>query len=168
VIKIDACSLIYISRIDIWNLIKKLFDELIITPKVYEEVVVQGKRRGKPDAYYIEKLINENLIQIHETNDPLPDMKLGDGENQTIQEGIKEKVPVLIDEIKGQTIAHHLGLTALNLPVIFVDALLKEYCTEEEFDILLDKWILTVSPPIEKVIFLKNMKEIIKNDKLNR
>jgi len=66
----DATPLIYLGKI---NFIEKIsyFPEEKYTPgSVYEEVVVEGKKSGKPEVFLIEKIIERKIIKIRiPTND---------------------------------------------------------------------------------------------------
>ena len=44
VLKIDACSLIYLAKSDLLQVARQLYQDLRITRAVYEEVVVEGKK----------------------------------------------------------------------------------------------------------------------------
>ncbi|HUX98780.1 MAG TPA: hypothetical protein VMV49_04455 [Candidatus Deferrimicrobium sp.] len=143
----------------------KLYEKLIITKNVLEEVVEQGKIRGKPDAFIIERKITEKIIKIHSSEKQLPILNLGNGETETIVEAIEEKSPALLDDKKARLVGFKLGLEVLNLPVIFLKAYLREIWDDQAFETLLDKWILMLNPPLDLVILIKNIKELIKHDK---
>jgi len=54
------------------------FGDVIIPTKVYEETVMNGKKKGHPDALIIEQTINDNLITIKEieNNDKVDNLRL--------------------------------------------------------------------------------------------
>jgi len=88
VIKIDSCSLIYASKLDLWDIIIEFFDNIGILDAVYDEVVIKGKIRGKPDAFIIEKKIKEKIIQIIPAPEKMIEFHLGRGETETIIESL--------------------------------------------------------------------------------
>ncbi len=165
VIKIDSSSLIYISKLDLWTTMLKLYDDLIITSNVLEEVVEQGKIRGKPDAFIIERKINDKILKVHFSKVQLPTLNLGHGETETIIESIQEKSQALLDDKKARLIGFKMGLEVLNLPVVFLKSYLKGIWNDQEFDTILNNWILMLNPPLDQVILIKNVKELIKHDK---
>lgn len=60
----NATPLIYLAKIGRLGLPKDLFGEVIIPKEVKEEVVDQGKRLGKADAYLVEKVIADGWIKV--------------------------------------------------------------------------------------------------------
>jgi len=56
----DCCTLIYLTKTDLLNLLPELFDEVWIGEVVYKECVIKGKEARKDDAFILEKLIEEN------------------------------------------------------------------------------------------------------------
>jgi predicted nucleic acid-binding protein len=165
VIKIDACSLIYLSKIDFWEIIFKLYGELVITPAVLLEVVTKGKEKGKPDAFIIERKINENFLKIHTRKGSLPDFNLGIGETETIKETLEEQVMALIDDKKARLIGTKLGLQIKNISLALIEALLNDHIDETQFDKYLVKWAMVSSPKQEEILFLNQLKELIKERK---
>ncbi len=163
--KIDSSSLIYISKLDLWSTLVHLYENLIITRKVFEEVVEQGKLRGKSDAFIIERKINEKILKIHSSNEQYPNLNLGKGETETIFESLKEKIPALLDDKKARLIGYKIGVEVFNLPLIFLKAYLKNEWTDHDFETILKKWILLLNPSMDQVILIKNIKELIKRDK---
>lgn len=164
-IKIDSCSLIYISKMDLWAVMGHLYEKLVITRKVFEEVVEQGKVRGKPDAFIIERKINEKILKMHSSDEQYPDVNLGEGEIETIFESLKEKVAALLDDKKARLIGYKMGLEVVNLPLVFLKAYLKGEWTDQDFEIHVNKWILMLNPSMDQVILIKSIKELIKHDK---
>jgi len=63
-IKLDASSLIYLAKAGILDLIADLYQEVIITGAVYQEAVIEGKRRGHPDAFMIERAVADGRVRV--------------------------------------------------------------------------------------------------------
>ena len=64
---LNATPLIYLSRSGGLQILKSL-NTRIYTPKaVYEEVVVEGRRLGKPGADLVDQFVREGLIIVHRT-----------------------------------------------------------------------------------------------------
>jgi len=167
-IKIDACSLIYSVKMDFLEKVEQLYGNLIITPAIYDEVVKEGIERGKPDAFIIEKKIQQKKISIHQIEGTVPDFPLGRGEIEIIHEALNEKVIAFIDEKKARVIGSKLGLEVKNIPLILIEGLLTKQIELSEFDTFFRKWILVSSPPQEQIHFLTQIKNAIigehKND----
>ena len=60
----DATPLIYLAKVNKLHLVKNIESERIIPESVYNEVVVEGKRQGKPDAEMVEKLVKEGVFKV--------------------------------------------------------------------------------------------------------
>lgn len=63
-IKLDASSLIYLVKAGLLDLIADLYQEVIITGAVYQEAVIEGKRRGHPDAFAIERAAADGRVHV--------------------------------------------------------------------------------------------------------
>jgi len=56
--------LIHLAKMQILADSCQYFGNVLIPTKVYEETVINGKRKGHPDALIVEQTINNNLIKI--------------------------------------------------------------------------------------------------------
>ena len=161
-IKIDASSLIYSLKMDFINVLNKLFNQLIITNAVFEEVIIYGKEKRKPDAFIGEKLIKETIIKIHEIKKELLKLGLGIGETEVIQNSIDLDCPCLIDDKKAKRIAESFGLNVRTIPISILEAYKKDIIDEESFEDYLRKWIKYANPSYNEIYFIKKIKELIK------
>lgn len=136
----DSTPLIYLSKIGCINFLKDLFDKIIIPNNVYEEVVVQGKRRGKNDVLLIESNIEKGFIEVKDVKSTLELNNLDKGEKECI--ALCKELDItnlLIDEKEGFNISSMFNLTPLRTTSVLI--------------ILLDK----------KIINLIKYKELLKN-----
>ncbi|MEM2129306.1 MAG: hypothetical protein QXZ70_01775 [Candidatus Bathyarchaeia archaeon] len=62
----DAGPLIHLAQINKLYLVKKLFNQVIITPNVKREAVDEGIKLGHSDARIIGKAIEEGWIKVEE------------------------------------------------------------------------------------------------------
>jgi predicted nucleic acid-binding protein len=62
----DSMILIHLAKMHILTDSCQHFGEVIIPTKVYDETVINGQKKGYPDALIIEQTINSNLIKIKE------------------------------------------------------------------------------------------------------
>ena len=161
-IKIDASSFIYSIKMDWINVLKELYEDLIITSSVHQEVILNGKSRGKPDAFIGEKLIKKYDIQIHnvEKNSEV-EMGLGEGETDTILNAIELKCSCLIDDKKAIRIAESFDLQILSVPISLLDAYKQQKIDDERFETLFQKWIIAASPSYEDIFLIKKSKELM-------
>ena len=60
----DATPLIYLGKVNLIVNVKHFPDEKYITKSVYREVVVEGKKSGRPEVFLIESLVNSGVFQI--------------------------------------------------------------------------------------------------------
>jgi len=59
----DSTPLILYAKVGRLDLLEKLFNKITIPSAVYHEVVTRGKQQEKPDAYIIEKAV-DNWINV--------------------------------------------------------------------------------------------------------
>jgi predicted nucleic acid-binding protein len=60
----DATPLIYLGKIKFIEIIKHFPEDKFTTKSVYKEVVVEGKKSGKPEVFLIENTIETGIIKI--------------------------------------------------------------------------------------------------------
>ncbi len=60
----DSTPLIYLAKAGVLPKLVGLRLKLVIPRAVYEEVVVEGKRRGKQDALIVEKLVSDKAFAV--------------------------------------------------------------------------------------------------------
>lgn len=161
-IKIDASSFIYSIKMDWINVLKELYEDLIITSSVHKEVILNGKNRGKPDAFIGERLIKKYDIQIHdiEKNSEV-EIGLGEGETDTILNTIELKCSCLIDDKKAIRIAESFDLQVFSVPISLLDAYKRQKIDDEKFEMFFQKWIIAASPSYEDIFLIKKSKELM-------
>jgi len=65
----NSTPLIYLTKVSLTQLLTVIHLESITTSKVYHEIVVQGKKKGSPEALLLEKLFKNKVIAIYEPKD---------------------------------------------------------------------------------------------------
>jgi len=147
-LKIDSCSLIYVTKAGLIPLLQEMYGKLIITEKVFEETVTQGTKRGYPDAFLIWKYVIEGTITVIEATKEIYMKKisasnrlykLGQGEWETIIEAKNESCTALIDDLLARKIAKEESVTAIPIDIVLIEALIRHKLTENEFYSLLNK-----------------------------
>ena len=60
----DATPLIYLGKVNLIDKVKLFLEEKYTTKSVYREVVVEGKKSGRPEVFVIEALVKNGMIKI--------------------------------------------------------------------------------------------------------
>ncbi len=60
----DATPLIYLGKVNLIEKVKHFPDEKYTTKSVYREVVVEGKKSGRPEVFMIEDLVSRGVIRM--------------------------------------------------------------------------------------------------------
>ena len=135
----DATPLIYLSKIGCVHFLKEVFEEIVISEGIYDEVIVKGKEKGENDILLIEEFIKEKFIIIKKPRAVMEIDKLDRGEKESISLCKELKIStILIDERAGFSVAQMLNLIPIRTTSVFV--------------ILLDR----------KIINLNKYKELLK------
>lgn len=147
----NSSVLIIFGRLNKIELLKSIFDKIEITESVYDEVVENGIRSNKPEAFIIKDCANKGLISVEKLNEESKNKSsflrgaysgLDIGESDTIalamQKGQKK---ALIDEKRARKVAELYGI----LPIGSLGAILLAYkshvINENEARNLVDKMI---------------------------
>ena len=95
------------------NLLKNVFNEILIPKAVYKEIIETSKDYDKEEI--LENEINKNWIKIHEIKSlKFPNLNLGKGETEAINLCFDISAPLLlIDEKKGRNIAKSFKIDVL-------------------------------------------------------
>jgi predicted nucleic acid-binding protein len=112
---VDSSVLICLVKIGRLLILKELFQVVLITESVYEEVIIQGKRSGKDGISTIEKAISDRWIQMvtadtkqkHEAGKYRDKWGIGQGEAESIALSKSRSLPVILDDKN----ARHLART---------------------------------------------------------
>ena len=139
-IKIDASSLIISLKMDFIEVLNKLYKDLIITGAIYQEVIINGKNKGKQEAIIGEKLIKDKKINIHKVEEELMDLKLGLGETEVIHNSINIKCPCLMEDKKAKRIAESFNLDVRKIPISMLEAYQNKIIDNLEFEDYLINW----------------------------
>lgn len=97
----DSTPLIYLAKAEILSKIPELKEEVVIPKEVYKEVVEEGKRKGKQDAFAVEKLVSSGKFKVNGTTDKKLFERLS--ANQTLSPADAETL-ALAKELKGTAI----------------------------------------------------------------
>ena len=127
----DAGPLIHLAQIDKVYLIKKIFGQVVITPKVMEEAYSEGVKLGHPDAQIIGKAMEEGWIVVEEIpkSPASASKRLAEGERitkadaETILFAREKGAEVLVDEKALSNLVAMYGLRAWSTWTVLLEGL---------------------------------------------
>jgi len=140
----NAGPLIALGKLGQLGLLVKLYDKVLIPPKVEFEVVINGITLGCQDAYTTKILIDKGIIKVEK----IISAKISDwinrgideGEAQTIELALAEKADlVLIDNWHARQAARSVNLKIKGSVGIIVEAYRKGYLILEELELLIEE-----------------------------
>jgi predicted nucleic acid-binding protein len=117
------------------NLLKELFGEVLIPAEVFDEVVIRGKEHQHPDAFVVERVVEEGWIHIKNIKayGELEDFGIDPGEAQAISLARSLGVPVLLDQTHARNAAKALGLKPRGTIFVLLAALRKKLLTYDDY-----------------------------------
>ena len=127
----DAGPLIHLAQIDKLYIIKKLFNQVIITPNVKREAYDEGIKLGHPDAQIIGKAIEERWIIVENVPKSIvsASKRLAEGEKisktdaETLLFAREKQAEVLVDEKTLSNLAKMYGLKTWNTWTVLLESL---------------------------------------------
>jgi predicted nucleic acid-binding protein len=139
----NSTVLIYLSKIGKLDLLKNLFQDVLIPAEVFNEVVINGKERNYPDAFVVEKAVTDGWIKVKKIQviDGLEEFGIDPGEAQSISLAKTLGIPVLIDQTHARTAAKAIGLKPNGTIFVLFAALRKKLMTHEEYYELLEELV---------------------------
>jgi predicted nucleic acid-binding protein len=127
----DAGPLIHLAQIDKLYLIKKIFNQVIITSNVEREAYNEGVKLGHSDAQIIGKAIEERWIIVEDVPKSIASAskRLAEGENisradaETLLFARQKGAEVLVDEKVISNLAKMYGLKTWNTWTVLLESL---------------------------------------------
>jgi uncharacterized protein len=121
----DSSTLIHLSSIGRLDLLYTFYNDLVIPPAVWEEVVIEGK--GRSGALQVKEGVDQGFIKIQspENNDVLKLLKreLNDGEAEVIALALEDRTAdVLMDEFEARQVADVFNLVKTGVVGILIRA----------------------------------------------
>ncbi|MEM3088092.1 MAG: hypothetical protein QXP20_03150, partial [Candidatus Bathyarchaeia archaeon] len=131
----DAGPLIHLAQINKLYLVKKLFNQVIITPNVKQEAVDEGIKLGHPDAKIIGKAMEEGWIMVEKFPKSLAsvskrlatDEKISLADAETLPLARDKGAEVLVDEKALSNLARMFGLKTWNTLTVLLESLSMGY-----------------------------------------
>jgi len=156
----DSCTLIYLVKIDLLNILPKLFNEVWIGGVVYEECVIRGKEEQKSDAFILERIIEGEKFKIKElsSKEDFDKEKLyfvGPGETEVyiLTKAHKDTVAITSDAIAYQKLIRR-GINAIRADELLLEAFKRKIFGFDEFSDNLIKLQTVGGTTEERIAFL--------------
>ncbi len=129
----NATPLIYLAKLGRLTLLKQLFGEVISPEEVRVEVIDKGKGLGKPDAYIVEKAVEEGWLKILKATPIKVPFDLEQGETAALSLAKQQGLDILLDEVSARTAARLLDVTPRGTIFVLLSALKRKMITLNEF-----------------------------------
>ena len=116
----NTSPLIWLSNMGKLNLLKELFDEILIPPEVYREAVETGLQEGFSDALIIKEAVDQGWIKTttlgekeielcHNMMKHAFELHMGEAQAIALARRMGKDTLLLIDESSGSSICGSLG-----------------------------------------------------------
>lgn len=116
----DASAIIALSAIDKLHILRDLFQEIVIPPAVYQEIIKGGPQRPGTEEVQSSDWIT---VQSVKYDSSVADLNLGKGEKEAIALFLALKADLLlVDEIKARKEASRLNITFIGILGVLVAA----------------------------------------------
>ncbi|MHA1797418.1 MAG: hypothetical protein ACTSVY_03125 [Candidatus Helarchaeota archaeon] len=161
-IKIDSSSLIYVTKLKLFDLLVKFYKDIIISPAVKREVIDDGLKRRKADAIIIQQFLIQEKIRIHKPVKLIQNLNLGIGETEIISLSIEENCPCMLDDIKAQRIGIGLQLELKSTPIFLLELLKNGHLDLQSYELYIDEYGKMVNLSRHNAWFYKKVGSLIK------
>jgi uncharacterized protein len=119
----DSSPLIHLSAISALGLVRNVFEDVLIPPSVFQEVVIQGK--GRPGTAEVQRAIGD-WMRVQSSHSLLPvleELDLDIGECEAISLASEVRPDHLLMDDRGPVLfARSLGLSVVTTPLLLIAA----------------------------------------------
>ncbi|MFQ6050899.1 MAG: DUF3368 domain-containing protein [Candidatus Hydrothermarchaeota archaeon] len=131
----NSTPLIYLAKIGKLNLLKEFFEIILIPEEVKTEVVDKGKKLGSPDAFLLEKCMEEGWIKVERVENPkdLEEFGIDKGEAEAISLALERNLDILADQTHARLAAKVLGLMPRGTIYVLLRALKEGILDYDEY-----------------------------------
>lgn len=156
----DATPLIYLAKIEKISLIKSLYNTIIISSEIKNEIVDEGKRLKEKDAFLIEKEIKDGFIEVIKVSNYIkPVFKIDKGELSILSLAKELSIKdVLIDEKLARIAAKVEGLTPRGTLFVILKNLKLKLINFDDFLRILNS-LLEAGFRLKEEVYLKAIEE---------
>lgn len=131
----NATPLIFLAKANQLKILQTCVRQVFIPQNVFHEVVVEGKRLDKKDAYRVDQDIKQGWILVQEVEEIYPiEIPIHPGEAEVISLAKEMGIEiVLIDDVKARTAGELAGLKPIGTLGILLKAIKDHKLNFEEF-----------------------------------
>jgi len=131
----NAGPLIHLAQIGRLSLLREIFGSIVVPSIIIAEVVGEGKKLGKPDAFIIEGEVGK-WIEICDSPGNVEEIAsragLHAGEVAAILVAKEKMLPVLLDDMAARRFAIGLGLEVVGSVAVLIKAVKEGFLTKKE------------------------------------
>lgn len=150
----NSSSIIFIAKLDIFNLAKNVFSKIIIPKAVIKELF----EKKSPENEIIKRELNNFLIENEVKN--IKDFSLDEGEKEAISLCLEKNIQIFLsDDKKARNYAKSLEIEVLGTLGVLLFNLKEQKIDKKEFLILLNK-LVDVGYYISPAIYAEIIKTI--------
>ena len=145
---INASPLIIFGKLNKMQILKKLYKKIVITPEVYNEVVLKGLEKGSKDALIVKGHITNNDIAVVSLEgrfsstasriQEIYDVHIGEAETIALALQLREK-EAIIDEINAREAARAFGIMPIGSLRVLLVAYKKNLINKDEINTLINE-----------------------------
>lgn len=156
----DATPLIYLAKIEKISLLKSLYNTIIISPEIKNEIVDEGKRLKEKDSFLIEKEIKDGFIEVIKVSNYIkPVFKIDKGELSILSLAKELSIKdVLIDEKLARIAAKVEELTPRGTLFVILKNLKLKLINFDDFLRILNS-LLEAGFRLKEEVYLKAIEE---------
>jgi predicted nucleic acid-binding protein len=161
----NTSPLIALAKIRRLQLLKDLYGSVVMPPFVRVECIDNGREIGAPDAYEIEKAVQEGWIKAAtldrkwktRVNNLMQRAPIGQGEAEALIIAREKGIPVVLDDADARALARALGIEHMGTLMIPYEAVIKGLIRYDELVSILTglSKVLWVSPAVIAEILRK-------------
>jgi uncharacterized protein len=153
----DSSTLIILSKLEQIELLTRLYSQVIIAPRVWDEVIEKGKEAGATDVIFLEKYINGPEFKRIRLTTLEKELVLnlrkkgnGAGESEVIILASKRKAIAILDDKNARTSAISMGIQPTGTIGVIYESFLRELISYPTLVGLLGKFgrIAWISPDL--------------------
>ncbi|MBI4146939.1 hypothetical protein HY489_06415 [Candidatus Woesearchaeota archaeon] len=131
----DSSPLIFLAKLNVLELVQKLYTKIIIPTEVYEEVITIGKKEGFKEVVVLEQFVSSGFIKQRVVSKRGKDFKnLHEGERSALQLCLQEKIhQMLVDDKEAVECCRIMGIEPIRTTRILLMLLKKKLLNREQF-----------------------------------
>jgi predicted nucleic acid-binding protein len=122
----DSSPLVYLTRLGRFDLLRVLYQQVLVPPAVWREVAVEGA--GLAEAESVKQAVTDGWLVVEKVPEEKVEpslSELGDGERDAILLARAKNAMLIIDETDGRNIAARLGVRCTGRLGVLVEAKLR-------------------------------------------